>query len=62
MVLYPFTATRMMNKAALTAYQCLKKNGTQQSLIKQMQTRKELYSYLGYHEHENKLDALFINN
>jgi methylisocitrate lyase len=39
MVLYPFTATRMMNKAALTAYQCLKEKGTQQSLIMRRHTR-----------------------
>lgn len=59
MVLYPFAATRMMNQAAMTTYETLKKEGTQSSLIDQMQTREQLYHYLGYHEYEDQLDQLF---
>jgi methylisocitrate lyase len=58
-VLYPLTAFRMMNKAALKAYETVRKTGTQQSLPPEMQTREELYDILGYHDYEKKLDELF---
>ena len=48
-----------MNKAALDVYQALRTDGTQKSVVDTMQTRDELYKYLGYHEFEQKLDALF---
>ncbi len=48
-----------MNKAALGVYQALRKEGSQKSVVGAMQTREELYHYLGYHEFEKKLDALF---
>jgi methylisocitrate lyase len=57
--LYPLTAFRAMNKAALNAYQALRRDGTQKAIIGSMQTRAELYDYLGYHAYEAKLDALF---
>jgi methylisocitrate lyase len=57
--LYPLSAFRAMNKAALGVYQALRKEGTQKSVVGSMQTREELYHYLGYHEFEKKLDALF---
>jgi methylisocitrate lyase len=59
MVLYPLSAFRAMNKAALNVYQHLRQDGTQQHVLDTMQTRAELYDYLGYHDYENKLDALF---
>lgn len=59
MVLYPFTATRAMNKAAENVYQVLLDEGDQNSVIDSMQTRKELYAYLNYNDYEKKLDALF---
>lgn len=59
MVLYPLSAFRAMNKAALNVYQHLRHDGTQQHVLDTMQTRAELYDYLGYHDYENKLDALF---
>ncbi len=59
MVLYPLSAFRAMNKAALNVYQDLRDNGTQAGSIDTMQTRMELYDMLGYHDYENKMDALF---
>jgi methylisocitrate lyase len=57
--LYPLSAFRAMNKAALDVYQTLRRDGTQQAVVDAMQTRAELYEYLGYHRYESKLDALF---
>lgn len=57
--LYPLTAFRAANQAALTVYQDLRAKGTQKDVIDIMQTRMDLYDYLGYHEFEQKLDALF---
>ena len=59
MILYPLTAFRAMNKAALRAYEQLRKTGTQKALITDMQTREELYDLLNYHSYEKKLDELF---
>ena len=58
-VLYPLTANRMMNRAALDALQALRRDGTQKDLVGRMQTRQELYDVLGYLEYEKKLDELF---
>jgi methylisocitrate lyase len=60
--LYPLSAFRAMNKAALDVYETLRKNGTQKSLLSQMQTREELYQFLNYHSYEQKLDELFSRN
>lgn len=57
--LYPLSAFRAMNKAALNIYKGLREEGTQKNLIEQMQTREELYEFLDYHEYEKKLDQLF---
>jgi len=59
MVLYPLSAFRAMNQAALTVYQAVKKDGTQKNVVDIMQTRMDLYDHLGYHAFEQKLDALF---
>ena len=59
MVLYCCGAYRAMNKAALGFYQTLRAEGTQKNVLPSMQTRAELYDYLGYHAYEQKLDALF---
>jgi methylisocitrate lyase len=59
MVLYPLSAFRAMNQAALKVYQAMRKDGTQQNVIGLMQSRAELYDYLGYHAFEQKLDELF---
>ena len=62
MVLYPLSAFRAMNQAALSVYQAVKKDGTQKTVIGIMQTRMDLYDHLGYHAFEQKLDALFNQN
>jgi methylisocitrate lyase len=59
MALYPLSAFRAMNKAALNVYQVIRSEGTQRSVVDTMQTRMELYDFLGYHEYEQKLDRLF---
>ena len=58
-VLYCCSAYRAMNAAALEVYQTIRAEGTQKNLISRMQTRADLYQYLGYHAYEDKLDALF---
>ena len=58
LVLYPLSAFRAMSQAALTTYQSIIQNGTQKSMLDQMQTREELYGVLGYHLYEQKLDQL----
>ena len=57
--LYPLSAFRAMNKAAHNVYQTLRRDGTQKAAVDTMQTRAELYDYLGYHAYEQKLDALY---
>lgn len=59
MVLYPLSAFRAMNKAAENVYKHLLVEGNQEALLDSMQTRKELYEHLNYHDYENKLDQLF---
>ena len=59
LVLYPLSAFRAMNKAALGVYRAIRRDGTQQNVVDTMQTRMELYEFLGYHAFEQKLDALF---
>lgn len=59
MVLYPLSAFRAMNLAALNVYQAVKKDGTQKNVLSTMQTRMDLYDHLGYHVFEQKLDALY---
>ena len=59
MVLYPLSAFRAMNQAAERVYQSILTDGDQKAVVDTMQTRMELYDYLGYHDYEQKLDALF---
>ncbi len=59
MVLYPLSAFRAMNQAALKVYEAVRHDGTQANVIDIMQTRAELYDHLNYHTYEQKLDALF---
>jgi len=57
--LYPLSAFRAANLAALNVYSELRAKGTQQGSVPQMQSREDLYRYLGYYDYERKLDALF---
>jgi methylisocitrate lyase len=59
LALYPLSAFRAMNQAALNVYQTLRREGTQKSVVASMQTRDELYECLDYHAYEEKLDELF---
>lgn len=59
MVLYCCGAYRAMNAAALKVYQAIREQGTQKNVVELMQTRADLYKYLGYHAYEDKLDELF---
>jgi methylisocitrate lyase len=61
-VLYPLSAFRAMNKAAELTYRTLRTEGSQQSIIGTMQTRKELYDSIGYWDFERKLDELFAKS
>ena len=61
LVLYPLSAFRAMNKAALNVYTNILENGDQAAVVDTMQTRAELYDFLNYHAFEEKLDALFTN-
>ncbi len=62
LALYPLSAFRAMSAAAENVYKTLRKEGTQESVVDTMQTRKELYDVLGYHEYEDKLDELFADS
>jgi methylisocitrate lyase len=57
--LYCCGAYRAMNAAALNFYETVKRDGTQKAAVATMQTRDDLYKYLGYHAYEDKLDELF---
>ena len=59
LVLYPLSAFRAMNKAALKVYETVRREGTQKNVVDIMQPRNELYDYLDYHRFEAKLDQLF---
>jgi methylisocitrate lyase len=59
MALYPLTAFRAMNKAALEVLKRVRTEGSQKNLVPMMQTREELYEFLNYHSYEQKLDELF---
>jgi len=62
LALYPLSAFRAASKAAYGVYQAIRDDGTQQGVIDQMQTREELYQFLGYHEAEEKLDQIQLEN
>ncbi|MCI5105113.1 MAG: methylisocitrate lyase [Pseudomonadales bacterium] len=61
LVLYPLSAFRAMSKAAEMVYQSILAEGDQKQVLDSMQTREELYDYLGYHDYEKKLDSLFAS-
>lgn len=57
--LYPLSAFRAMNAAALKIYQAIRHEGTQKNVLDLMQSRAVLYDYLDYYAFERKLDELF---
>jgi methylisocitrate lyase len=60
--LYPLSAFRAMNAAALNVFRTIRSEGTQASTIPDMQTRDEYYEFLNYREFEDKIDALFAES
>ena len=62
MVLYPLSAARAANQAALNVYQTLRRDGHQRAVVDTMQTRESLYDFLGYHHYEQTLDRLFTQD
>ena len=59
MVLYPLSAFRAMNAAALKVFEAIKTDGSQKNVIDLMQSRVDLYKHLNYYAFEKKLDELF---
>ncbi len=59
LVLYPLSAFRAMNQAALEVFQEIRQEGSQKKLVPQMQTREALYETLDYYAYEQKLDKLY---
>jgi methylisocitrate lyase len=59
LVLYPLSAFRAMNLAALKVYEAIRRDGSQAGVVDIMQTRTDLYDFLNYHGFEQKLDELF---
>jgi len=59
LVLYPLSAFRAANKAALSVYDAIRRDGTQKNVVASMQTRNELYETIRYHDYERKIDELF---
>src|SRR3546814_12746824 len=47
--LYCCGAYRAMNKAALHFYETVRREGTQKNIVDTLQTRAELYDFMGYH-------------
>jgi methylisocitrate lyase len=62
LVLYPLSAFRAMNAAALAVYEAVRRDGTQTRMVSAMQTRAQLYEFLDYHAYEEKLDQLFARD
>lgn len=60
MVLYPLSAFRAANLAALNVFEAILRDGDQKAVVDTMQTRMDLYDFLNYHDFEQKLDALFV--
>ena len=60
-MLYCCAAYRAMNAAALKVYETIRAEGTQSGVVPIMQSRADLYKYLGYNAYEEKLDALFAS-
>jgi methylisocitrate lyase len=59
LALYPLSAFRAANAAALRVYETIRQDGTQRAVVASMQTRSDLYDFLDYYSYEKKLDELF---
>ena len=56
MALYPLTAFRAMNAAARSAYETIRRDGSQQAILNTLQTRAELYDVLNYLSAEERVN------
>jgi methylisocitrate lyase len=56
--IFSLSAGRAMAAAALKVYQAILRDGSAKNVIDMMQTREELYDFLGYHEYEEKADRI----
>ena len=59
MVIWPVSSLRVANKAQERLYAAIRKDGSTQKMLDEMQTRAELYDTIGYHDYE-ALDASII--
>lgn len=59
LALYPLSAFRAMSLAALSVYETIMRDGTQQAAIPQMHTRQQVYDILDYDRFEKLMDSLF---
>ncbi|MFD2598823.1 methylisocitrate lyase [Sphingobacterium corticis] len=55
-VLYPLSAFRAANKAAANVYKTIFEEGSQKSVLPNMQTREELYKSINYYYYEDYLN------
>lgn len=58
LALYPLSAFRAMSLAAERVYRAIRQDGTQQSMVTEMQTRQALYDTLNYWDIEKRIDRL----
>jgi methylisocitrate lyase len=59
MVIWPVSSLRVANKAQEELYAAIRRDGGTHGMIERMQTRKELYAAIGYHDYE-ALDASIV--
>ncbi len=59
MVIWPVSSLRVANRAQEELFQAIRRDGGTHGMVERMQTRKELYDTLGYHDYE-ELDASIV--
>lgn len=59
MVIWPVSSLRVANKAQADLFAAIARDGGTQNMVRQMQTRAELYETIGLHEYE-ELDASIV--
>ena len=59
MVIWPASSLRVAAKAQEELFAAIRRDGGTQKMVGRMQTRKELYATIGYHDYE-ALDASIV--
>ncbi len=59
MVIWPVSSLRVANKAQAELFEAIRRDGGTHRMVERMQTRKELYATIGYHDYE-ELDASIV--